>query len=136
MSVFLFGSTSTAANCDVLLASEDPSAFSNLGVVKVGTPSLPAKSRLNTSDPAYPKVPGSTHDRYEMGDLSAKHMSLAGKNKTDEVFTDFNLPLFGRNSIVGHSVVIHQTDSSSGFRDPSKPCAHAVIIRTMNSYGL
>lgn len=67
---------------------------------------------INTSDPLYPKVPGSTHDKYEMGDLSSKHMSLVGKNTVDMVFTDFNLPLFGHNSIIGRSVVIHQTDSS------------------------
>lgn len=215
--VTLFGSTSTAASCDVLLGSLDPSALRNLGVVKVGTPSKPEKSRLdstsinannnfllirmgssykcaqiysvqekkvsavlnmrgikgylsfrqaspfdvtevrvnltnlqgrvgpyhvhlfpvpsvrspqssmcsndnvaghwnpfgvNTRDPSYPKTPGSTHDRYEMGDLSAKHMSLTGKNEVDVVFTDFNLPLFGQNSIVGRSVVIHRTDGA------------------------
>ncbi|CAL8333790.1 unnamed protein product [Lota lota] len=63
---------------------------------------------LNTSAPSYPQGPGSTHDRYEAGDLSTRHMSLEGRNATDGVFTDFNLPLFGRNSIVGRSVVIHQ----------------------------
>lgn len=215
--ITLFGSTSTAANCNVLLGSLDPSALSSLGVVKIGTPSQPAKSRLdltsfnmkngflllrmgssykcaqiyfvpekqvsavinmrgikgyfrfrqaspfdvtefrvnltnlqsrvgpyhvhcfpvpsvrsppssmcsndnvgghwnpfglNKSDPTYPKLPGSTHDRYELGDLSAKHMSLAGKNEVDMVFTDFNLPLFGHNSIVGRSVVIHKTDGA------------------------
>lgn len=215
--ITLFGSTSTAANCNVLLGSLDPSALSSLGVVKIGTPSQPAKSRLdltsfnmnngflllrmgssykcaqiyfvpekqvstvinmrgikgyfrfrqaspfdvtefrvnltnlqsrvgpyhvhcfpvpsvrsppssmcsndnvgghwnpfglNTSDPTYPKLPGSTHDRYELGDLSAKHMSLAGKNEVDMVFTDFNLPLFGHNSILGRSVVIHETDGA------------------------
>uniref|UniRef100_A0A3Q1JEB9 Superoxide dismutase copper/zinc binding domain-containing protein n=1 Tax=Anabas testudineus TaxID=64144 RepID=A0A3Q1JEB9_ANATE len=67
---------------------------------------------INTSDPSYPKVPGSTHDKYEIGDLSAKHMSLAGQNNSNMVFTDFNLPLFGQNSIVGRSVVIHQTDGN------------------------
>lgn len=67
---------------------------------------------INTSDSSYPKVPGSTHDRYEIGDLSTKHMSLTGKNNFNMVFTDFNLPLFGQNSIVGRSVVIHQTDGT------------------------
>nr|XP_019939395.1 PREDICTED: uncharacterized protein LOC109627343 [Paralichthys olivaceus] len=210
--ITLFGSASTAANCDVLLGSLDVSTLTTLGVVKVGTPLQLEKSRLNetsfknrpgflllhmgssfkcaqiydvpekkvtavvnmrgikgyfsfrqascfdatelrlnltnlqsrvgpyhvhlfpvpsprlcsnnnvgghwnpfkvnTSDPTYPEVPGSTHDMYEIGDLSAKHMSLAGKNETDMVFTDFNLPLFGQNSIVGRSVVIHQTDGS------------------------
>lgn len=213
----LFGSASSATSCDVLLGSLDPSALISLGVVKVGTPMQPKKSRLdltsfntntgflltrmgssykcaqihvvpekqvsavmnmkgikgffsfrqaspfdvtelrvnltnlqskvgpyhvhvfpvpsvrspqssmcsndnvgghlnpfkvNTSDPAYPNGPGFTHDRYESGDLSKKHMSLAGKNEVDMVFTDFNLPLFGQNSIVGRSVVIHKTDGS------------------------
>lgn len=67
---------------------------------------------INVSDPSYPKGPGSTHDKYEIGDLSGKHMSLAGKNDSHMVFKDFNLPLFGPNSIVGRSVVIHQTDGS------------------------
>uniref|UniRef100_A0A3Q1HEW0 Superoxide dismutase copper/zinc binding domain-containing protein n=1 Tax=Acanthochromis polyacanthus TaxID=80966 RepID=A0A3Q1HEW0_9TELE len=49
---------------------------------------------LNTSDPTYPAGPGSTHDRYEVGDLN------------------FSLPLFGQNSIVGRSVVIHLTDGA------------------------
>lgn len=67
---------------------------------------------VNTKDPAYPQGPGSTHDRYELGDLSSKHMSLAGKNETEAVFKDYNLPLYGQNSIVGRSVVIHQNDGS------------------------
>ncbi|XP_070839239.1 uncharacterized protein cusr [Chaetodon trifascialis] len=215
--ITLFGSMSSAASCDVLLGSLDPSALTQLGVVKVGTPLQPEKSRLdltsfnmnngfllirmgssykcaqiyvvpekqvsavvnmkgikgyfsfrqaspfdvtelrvnltnlqsrvgpyhvhnfpvpsvrsppssmcsndnvgghwnpfglNTDDLSYPKVPGSTHDMYEIGDLSGKHMSLAGKDEVDMVFKDFNLPLFGQNSIVGRSVVIHKTDGA------------------------
>ncbi|XP_068448638.1 uncharacterized protein cusr [Clinocottus analis] len=215
--VTIFGSTSTAASCDVLLGSLDPSALINLGVIKVGTPLQAVKSRLdltsfnmnhrflllrmgssykcaqiyivpekkvsavmnmeeikgyfsfrqaspfdvtelrvnltnlqsrvgpyhvhnfplpsvrspsssrcsndnvaghwnpfgvNTKNPTYPKGPGSTHDMYEIGDLSTKHMSLAGENEVDMMFMDFNLPLFGPNSIVGRSVVIHQTDGA------------------------
>lgn len=67
---------------------------------------------VNTKDPTYPQGPGSTHDKYELGDLSSKHMSLAGKNETEAVFKDYNLPLYGQNSIVGRSVVIHQSDGS------------------------
>ncbi|CAL8270478.1 unnamed protein product [Gadus morhua 'NCC'] len=63
---------------------------------------------LNVSAATYPQGPGSTHDMYELGDLSTRHMSLQGKNATDMRFTDFNLPLFGLNSIVGRSMVIHQ----------------------------
>uniref|UniRef100_A0A3P8Z4U8 Superoxide dismutase copper/zinc binding domain-containing protein n=1 Tax=Esox lucius TaxID=8010 RepID=A0A3P8Z4U8_ESOLU len=65
---------------------------------------------LDTKDSSYPSGPGSTHDRYEVGDLSGRHGALEGKAQTDATFTDFNLPLFGRNSIVGRSVVIHQPD--------------------------
>ncbi|XP_013868943.1 uncharacterized protein cusr [Austrofundulus limnaeus] len=68
---------------------------------------------INTSSPTYPRVPGSTHDLYEVGDLSGKYGSLAGRSFLDATFTDFNLPLFGRNSIVGRSVVIHMSDSAS-----------------------
>lgn len=215
--VTLFGSTSTAANCKVLLGSLDTSALANLGVVKVGTPLQPEKTRLdltnfniknrflllhmgssykcaqiyfvaekkvsavmnmrgikgyfsfrqatpfdvtelrvnltnlqgivgpyhvhmfpvpsvrspsssrcsndnvgghlnpfgvNTNAPTYPNGPGATHDMYEIGDLSKKHMSLAGKNELDMMFTDYSLPLFGKNSIVGRSVVIHQLDGA------------------------
>lgn len=215
--ISLYGSPSTAANCDVLLGSLNLSALLSLGVVKIGAPSQPAKSRLdlnstnvnnsflllrmgssfkcaqiylvpekrvsavinmrgirgyfgfrqaspfdvtelrlnltnlqsrvgpyhvhkfpvpsvrsplssicsndnvgghwnpfgiNTSDPSYPRNPGSTHDNYEMGDLSSKHGSLAGMGEANMVFTDFNLPLFGLNSIVGRSVVIHKTDGA------------------------
>lgn len=209
--ITLFGSLSTAPNCDVLLQSLDPSTLTQLGVLNVGTPLQPAKSRfdltafnintiyllhkmgsgyrcaqlyivpkkevrtlvnmrgikgylsfqqaspfevtelrvnltnlqgrvgpyhvhqfpvpssrslsqicsndnvgghwnpfgLDTNNPTYPNGPGATHDRYEIGDLSSKHMSLQGKNDLDMVFKDFNLPLFGGNSIVGRSFVIH-----------------------------
>uniref|UniRef100_H3CAW9 Superoxide dismutase copper/zinc binding domain-containing protein n=1 Tax=Tetraodon nigroviridis TaxID=99883 RepID=H3CAW9_TETNG len=63
---------------------------------------------LNTSAPTYPKRPGSTFDMYEVGDLSGKHLFLTGLNEVDAVFNDSSLPLFGPNSIVGRSVVIHQ----------------------------
>lgn len=68
--------------------------------------------KLNTSAPTYPSGSGQTHDMYEIGDLSNKHMFLAGKNDSEGTFKDYNLPLFGQNSIVGRSVVIHRTDGS------------------------
>ncbi|KAG9346113.1 hypothetical protein JZ751_007931 [Albula glossodonta] len=67
---------------------------------------------MNTSDPAYPKGPGATHDMYEVGDLSSKHGLLTGANDFEASFTDYNLPLFGRNSIVGRSMVIHYPNGS------------------------
>ncbi|XP_077379676.1 uncharacterized protein cusr [Festucalex cinctus] len=67
---------------------------------------------LDTNAPTYPSGPGSTDDLYEVGDLSSKHMSLANQNESDVTFVDFNLPLFGRNSIVGRSIVIHLLDGA------------------------
>ncbi|XP_051778125.1 uncharacterized protein cusr [Erpetoichthys calabaricus] len=62
---------------------------------------------LDTKSFSYPTGPGATHDRYEIGDLSGKHGSLKDKDWFSSVYIDWNLPLFGRNSIVGRSVVIH-----------------------------
>ncbi|XP_052445283.1 uncharacterized protein cusr [Carassius gibelio] len=67
---------------------------------------------LNTQAPAYPPARGSTHDLFEVGDLSARHGSLENANNFQATFTDWNLPLFGRNSIVGRSVVIHMPNST------------------------
>ncbi|XP_041641888.1 uncharacterized protein cusr [Cheilinus undulatus] len=212
----LYASANSARNCDILLGSLDPSTLTNLGVVKVGTPLMPSKSRLDlasystqrfllipmgssyqcaqiyniqqkkvsavvsmkgiqghlsfiqaspfdatevrvnltnlrgrvgpyhvhqfplppirdpvsslcsndnigghwnpfgldTNDASYPSGPGSTHDMYEIGDLSNKHMSLADQNEVDMSFQDYHLPLFGNNSIVGRSVVIHLPDGA------------------------
>ncbi|MEQ2256100.1 hypothetical protein ILYODFUR_020848, partial [Ilyodon furcidens] len=207
--ITIFGSTSGASTCSILLGSLDPATLTVLGVVKVGNPQSPQKSRrdlsgftaytylllslgssykcaqvytmsekevravvnmggimgyfnfrqaspfdltqfsmnltnlrekvgpyhvhhfpvpsvrssqcsndnvgghwnpfaANTTSSTYPAGPGSTHDMYEIGDLSAKHMFLTNRNAVDMTFTDFNLPLFGQNSIVGRSVVIHK----------------------------
>ncbi|XP_050951372.1 uncharacterized protein cusr [Labeo rohita] len=67
---------------------------------------------VNTQAPAYPPPKGSTHDLFEVGDLSSRHGSLENTNDFQATFTDWNLPLFGRNSIVGRSVVIHMPNST------------------------
>uniref|UniRef100_A0A672QCS8 Superoxide dismutase copper/zinc binding domain-containing protein n=1 Tax=Sinocyclocheilus grahami TaxID=75366 RepID=A0A672QCS8_SINGR len=67
---------------------------------------------VNTQAPAYPPPRGSTHDLFEVGDLSARHGSLENTNNFQATFMDWNLPLFGRNSIVGRSVVIHMPNST------------------------
>lgn len=63
---------------------------------------------VNVSSPAYPSGPGSTHDLYEVGDLSSKHGFLTEMEEFVGSFVDWNLPLFGPNSIVGRSMVIHE----------------------------
>ncbi|KAK3509936.1 hypothetical protein QTP70_023768 [Hemibagrus guttatus] len=66
---------------------------------------------VNTQPSVYPPPPGSTHDYYEIGDLSSRHGLLSNADDIQASFTDWNLPLFGQNSIVGRSVVLHQPDS-------------------------
>ena len=52
-----------------------------------------------------------TLDAYEIGDLSGKSSQmLIGLNSLDYRYTDPYLPLFGTNSIVGRSVVIHEVN--------------------------
>lgn len=54
-----------------------------------------------------------TNDQYEVGDLSGKHGAL---NEAQDLqtyfhsFLDFNLPLFGINSVVGRSIAIHKAN--------------------------
>ena len=49
-----------------------------------------------------------TPDQYEVGDLSGKYGVLDTKQSIREVYNDTNLPLFGTNSIIGRSIVIHK----------------------------
>ncbi|TSK67260.1 Superoxide dismutase [Cu-Zn] [Bagarius yarrelli] len=67
---------------------------------------------VDTRPSVYPPPPGSTHDHYEIGDLSSRHGSLSNRDDVQASFTDWNLPIFGKNSIVGRSVVLHEPDST------------------------
>lgn len=52
-----------------------------------------------------------TNDQYEVGDLSGKYGPLSEEQEVNPfvgVYVDLNLPLFGVNSVVGRSVVIHK----------------------------
>ena len=53
-----------------------------------------------------------TSDQYELGDLSGKYGKLDDLNEFRKTFEDNNLPLFGKNSVVGRSFVIHKKDGS------------------------
>lgn len=61
------------------------------------------------TDPA-PTV--GTNDQYEIGDLSSKFGLLTGLGEKADNYTDYNLPLFGINSVIGRSIVIHYNDGS------------------------
>ncbi|XP_014088313.2 uncharacterized protein Rsod [Bactrocera oleae] len=49
-----------------------------------------------------------TTDQYEMGDLSGKFGTLDELVQYEDAYNDTNLPLFGYNSVIGRSVVIHK----------------------------
>ncbi|XP_022094455.1 uncharacterized protein LOC110981293 isoform X2 [Acanthaster planci] len=51
-----------------------------------------------------------TNDQYEVGDLSGKFGLLTGYDNFNATFLDWNLPLFGRHSIIGRSLVIHKKE--------------------------
>lgn len=54
-----------------------------------------------------------SEEKYEMGDLSGKFGSLDGLESYETKYNDTNLPLFGYESILGRSVVIHKKEKNS-----------------------
>lgn len=69
-----------------------------------------------------PVVNGSD-DQYESGDLSGKFGSLSKLNAISMTYVDQNLPLFGANSVIGRSVVIHRDEDGSRWT-----CANIVYV--------
>lgn len=60
-------------------------------------------------DPTMSPKPGTgSSDEYEMGDLSGKFGTLDGLSKVDIHYNDTNLPLFGYESVIGRSILIHK----------------------------
>ena len=53
-----------------------------------------------------------TFDAYEIGDLSGKYGSLADQDSINAIYSDPYLPLFGVDSIIGRSIVIHYLNGS------------------------
>lgn len=47
---------------------------------------------------------------YEIGDLSGKFGTLDGLTEYMDDYNDTNLPLFGYESIIGRSIIIHKKD--------------------------
>lgn len=64
-------------------------------------------------DAHYPAAASTTPDKYEVGDLSGKFGTLANKNNFAKNFTDPYLQLFGKNSILGRSIVIHKNSAGN-----------------------
>ncbi|KAK3595909.1 hypothetical protein CHS0354_014750 [Potamilus streckersoni] len=62
---------------------------------------------------ASPSAGTGTNDQYEIGDLSGKYGSLRNQREFKNNYTDRNLPLFGVNSVVGRSIVIHKAPTGA-----------------------
>lgn len=65
---------------------------------------------IDTSTDPAPAV--GTNDQYEVGDLSSKFGLLDGLTEKSDNYTDYNLQLFGINSVIGRSIVVHYDNSS------------------------
>ena len=78
---------------------------------KVGGHYNPFNIDIKTSPPSGTGTP----DQYEIGDLTGKYgtySKLDDLNEFDNWFADDNLPLFGKNSVEGRSLVIYKKDGS------------------------
>lgn len=64
-------------------------------------------------DGSYPQPNASTPDKYEVGDLSGKFGTLSASNNYVNKMTDPNMQLFGKNTIIGRSLVIHKDLTNS-----------------------
>ena len=51
-------------------------------------------------------------DKYELGDLSGKFGNFVGQSSVNKQFTDVQLDLFGRYSILNRAYVIHRNDAT------------------------
>ncbi|KAL8560267.1 hypothetical protein ACOMHN_005998 [Nucella lapillus] len=58
-------------------------------------------------DASSPAAATTTEDAYEVGDLSKKYGLLSRADAKSATYTDLNLQLFGTNSVLGRSIVIH-----------------------------
>ncbi len=65
-----------------------------------------------TTAPDYPAPGVGTNDQYEIGDVSGKFGTLAGLDELNTTYVDWNMPLFGKNSIVGRSIIIHKAEAA------------------------
>lgn len=54
-----------------------------------------------------------TNDEYEVGDLSGKYGSFQNLAVFTKKVVDYNLPMFGRNSIQGRSILIHRKEKNA-----------------------
>ena len=74
--------------------------------------SLYTGPHFNPRNVSYTIIAPQTSDQYEIGDLSGKFGVLDNLDTVNFTESDPNIPLYGRDSIIGRSVVIHRQDGS------------------------
>lgn len=80
-------------------------------------------------DASSPAAAATTEEAYEVGDLSKKYGLLTGSDTKSATYTDFNLQLFGINSVLGRSIVIHYDQTGS----PRWVCANLLDTSALTS---
>jgi Cu/Zn superoxide dismutase/Na+-transporting NADH:ubiquinone oxidoreductase subunit NqrD len=83
---------------------------------------------LNAAGTCTPSV-ATNNSICEVGDLSGKHGSFVSTTAS-ATYTDVNLPLFGKNSVVGRSIVIHD---NTGARYACASIGYPSMVRTVVS---
>ena len=68
---------------------------------------------LQVSSSLYPTPAMTTPDKYEVGDISGKFGLMSSMNSYVKNMTDPNMQLFGKNTIIGRSLVIHKDSDGS-----------------------
>ncbi|XP_044006416.1 uncharacterized protein LOC122851330 isoform X2 [Aphidius gifuensis] len=66
---------------------------------------------FNMSDTLSPPSGKGTNDQYGIGNLSGKFGTLENRSRYSATFNDTTLPLFGYQSILGRSIIIHKKDN-------------------------
>ena len=95
---------------------------------------MPYRYNPYNNNQASSPAPGlGTHDQFELGDLSGKHGLLTEVDTLEATVTDYNLPIFGTQSIVGRSIVIKKVDGTpwicGNLRNLRKVIRAAVVFR-------
>lgn len=63
------------------------------------------------SDTLSPPPGKGTNDQYGIGNISGKFGTLENRSRYSATFNDTTLPLFGYQSILGRSIIIHKKDN-------------------------
>merc|ERR1712155_343047 len=90
----------------------------------------------NVDKSASPGVATGSVDQYEVGDLSGKFGDLKGRERVQGTFVDPSLCLWGPNSVLGRSVVIHHSPKPSRWVCTNIELASADMMTAVATPGL